>query len=350
MVLKTLVTLALATGFAAAKPINTPKELPAYAKRQFEALAALGGNQQSQAFNFIDGFNNFNNQQQVIQVKEQNLQIVDNGRQQAVVQQVNEVLIVQNEQDGFNRDLNNLFRKSSMRRERNDRATVMLVVQQIQVSVQDDRGNAFQQDVFVQSAVVANRGARETNTVMLFESKAIVATEILGNRGGRGGLGAGIAGQTNAGALLPTKTAGVQLLGAKPTWSEVVEDPAATLGAVWQAELQDLQNAEQDQADNQVNDDAAQQEKQALDQTAEEQKKKDEEAAKQAEEQKKKDEEAAKQAEEQQKQQDEQAKKDAEQQAQQAQQGQENAGADAAAPPADAAVPPADAAAPPAEA
>ena len=148
------------TTLPAAKPISKPAPASAISKRQFADLGGQGG------FNFIDGFNDFNNQQQVIQIQEQNLQIVDNGRQQAVVQQVNEVLIVQNEQDGFNRDLNNLFRKSSMRRERQDEATVMLVVQQIQVSVQDDRGNAFQQDVFVQSAVVANRGARETNTVM----------------------------------------------------------------------------------------------------------------------------------------------------------------------------------------
>lgn len=43
---------------------------------------------------------------------------------------------------------------------------MMLVVQEIQVSVQDSFGNAFEQNVFAQSAVVANRGQFATQTVM----------------------------------------------------------------------------------------------------------------------------------------------------------------------------------------
>lgn len=254
------------------------------AKRQISGVQnGFGG----QGFNFIDGFNRVQDQQQVLRVQQQNLQIVDNGFQQAVVQQVNEVLVVNQQQNGFNRDLNNLFRKANFRNQRNQESTVMLVVQQIQVSVADDRGRKFEQDVFVQSAVVANRGARSTNTVMrkfynspvsffllanehapVFESKALVATQVLGNRGaGFGGIaGVGIAAPTNKNnAALPTKTADVQLFGSRPTWSEVVQDPAATQGATWQAELEDLQKTEQDQADNQVNSDAAQKEKESLD-------------------------------------------------------------------------------------
>lgn len=93
----------------------------------------------------------------------------------------------------------------------------------------------------------------------VFESQAIIATQVLGNGGNVGN------GRQNFNASIPTKTADVQLFGARPTWSAIAEDPAATLGAVWQAELQDLQNVEQDGADNQVNDQAAQQVKQALD-------------------------------------------------------------------------------------
>ncbi|KAL5412658.1 hypothetical protein PMIN03_004130 [Paraphaeosphaeria minitans] len=165
MGIKSLFTMALATGLAVAKPINTPAELPAYpmSRRQGNAVQnGFGGH----GFNFIDGFNRFNDQPQVVQVKQESLQIQNNGFQQQVVQQVNEVLVVNQQQNGFNNDLNNLFRKANFRRERNQESTVMLVVQQIQVSVADDRGNAFQQDVFVQSAIVANRGARTTNTVM----------------------------------------------------------------------------------------------------------------------------------------------------------------------------------------
>jgi hypothetical protein len=153
------------TACTAAKPINTPEALPAYpmSRRQGNAVQnGFGGD----GFNFIDGFNRFNDQASVVQVKQESLQIQDNGFQQQVVQQVNEVLVVNQEQNGFNNDLNNLFRKANFRRERDQESTVMLVVQQIQVSVADDRGNSFQQDVFVQSALVANRGARTTNTVM----------------------------------------------------------------------------------------------------------------------------------------------------------------------------------------
>lgn len=228
----------------------------------------------------------------MLDVKQETLQIVDNGRQQAVVQQVQEVLVVNQQQNGFNNDLNNLFRKSNARRNNNDQSTVMLVVQEIQVAVDDGQGNLFQQNVFAQSAVVANRGRRATQTVMsmliphpsqlfvnmlinltVFAAETLIAQNILGNGNGNGnnnnnGLGNGI-GQlsngTGVAAALPTQTAGVQLFGDKPTWSSVAADPAATLGGIWQAELQDAQDAANNNNDNQANADAAQAVKQALD-------------------------------------------------------------------------------------
>ncbi|KAF2241157.1 hypothetical protein BU26DRAFT_182136 [Trematosphaeria pertusa] len=261
MSLKTFATLALATGFAVAKPVHSPLNLPAYPKRN----NAIGNGFNGNGFNFIDGFNNFNQQQQVIQIQEQNLQIIDNGFQQQVVQQVNEVLIVDQQNNGFNNDLNNMFRKANFRNNFNDVSTVMLVVQEIQVAIDDGRGNQFQQNVFAQSVLVANRGSFQTNTVMIFDSRTLIAQDILGGGfGGVAGIG-GVGGVAAAtGAVLPTKTNDVQLLGAKPTWSSVAEDPAATLGGVWQAELEDLQKADQDAADNGVNADAAAQEKAAL--------------------------------------------------------------------------------------
>jgi hypothetical protein len=128
----------------------------AVSKRQF------GGN----GFDFINGFNDVNQQEQVIQIKEESLQIVDNGRQQVVVQQAQEVLIVDQQRNGFNNDLNDIFRKTNARRENQDETVVMLVVQEIQVAIDDGNGNVFQQQVFAQSAVVANRGRDSTKTVM----------------------------------------------------------------------------------------------------------------------------------------------------------------------------------------
>lgn len=258
---KTLATLAIASGMAAAKPVNQPQSLPHY-KRNFGAVSnGFSGN----GFNFIDGFNNFNNQQQVIQIQEQNLQIVDNGFQQQVVQQVNEVLIVDQQRNGFNNDLNNLFRKSNFRNNFRDQATVIMVVKQVQVSVDNGFGGQFQQDVFAQSILVANRGAARTQSIMVFDAKTLIAQDILG--GGFNGIGGGFAGQSNGvnNFALPTKTNNVQLFGAKPTWTQVAEDPAATLGGVWQAELEDLQKVEQDNADNELNNQLAAQEKAKLD-------------------------------------------------------------------------------------
>jgi hypothetical protein len=319
--------------FTASKPITTP------AKRQSGFNSVVNGfNGNDGAFNFIDGFNNFNQQQQVIQIQNQNLQIVDNGRQQAVVQQVEQVLIVDQVNNGFNNDLNNLFRKSNFQNQFRDVATVTLVVQEIQVAIDDGRGNQVQQNIFAQSAVVANRGARETQTVMIFDSRTLIAQDILGNDAFAklGGFG-GIAGATGAlDKALPTKTAGIQLFGAKPTWTAVAEDPAATLGAIWQGALQDLQDAQNDEADNKLNELIAAEELKALEealgqqdqdkdgQDEEEKKKAEEEAKKQEEEQKKAEEEAAKKdneeqkkkEEEQKKAEEEAAKKDAEEQKQ----------------------------------
>ena len=162
---------------------------------------------------------------------------------------------------------------------------------------------------------------------MVFDSRTLVAQDILGNNAfaNLGGFG-GIAGATAAlDNKMPTKTAGIQLFGAKPTWSAVAEDPAATLGAIWQGALQDLQNADNDEQDNKLNEQIAAEELKALQalgqqdgadkQADEEQKKADEEAAKQEEEQQKAEEEAAKKdAEEQKKAEEAAAKQDAEDQ------------------------------------
>ncbi|KAH6857351.1 hypothetical protein BKA58DRAFT_57831 [Alternaria rosae] len=323
MSIKAIATIALAAGLAAAKPISTP------AKRQIGFNSVVNGfNGNDGAFNFIDGFNNFNQQQQVIQIQQENLQIIDNGRQQAVVQQVEQVLIVDQVNNGFNNDLNNLFRKSNFQNQFRDVATVTLVVQEIQVAIDDGRGNQVQQNIFAQSAVVANRGARETQTVMVFDSRTLIAQDILGGNafGNLGGFG-GIAGATGAlDNALPTKTAGIQLFGAKPTWSAVAEDPAATLGAIWQGALQDLQDAQNDEADNKLNEQIAAEELKALleaqggqddnkdGQDEADKQKAEEEAKKQEEEQKKAEEEAAKADAEEQKKADEEAKKQEEEQ------------------------------------
>jgi hypothetical protein len=91
---------------------------------------------------------------------------VDNGFQQQIVQQASEVLIVQEQNNGFNNQLNNLFRKSNFQNQFPDQSTVLMVVQEIQVAVDDGFGNSIEQQVFAQSVLVANRGLAATQTVM----------------------------------------------------------------------------------------------------------------------------------------------------------------------------------------
>jgi hypothetical protein len=98
----------------------------------------------------------------------------------------------------------------------------------------------------------------------VFAAQTLIAQDILGGDNNNNDFGIG-SGDSNQSAAFPTKTNDVQLLGAKPTWSEVAEDPAATVGDVWAQEIQDAQNVDNNAADNQANADAAAAEKQALD-------------------------------------------------------------------------------------
>jgi hypothetical protein len=153
------------TDFAAAKPINAPANLPAYAKRSPPVTPAkrgldVFGNGFNGDFDIFNQFGNFNNQQQVFQFQQQEVQFVDNGAfGQQFVQQAQEVLIIDQQNNGFNNKFNDLSRKASLRNQFPNQETVMLVVQQIDVAVDDGFGNQIQQSVFAQSAVVANQGA-----------------------------------------------------------------------------------------------------------------------------------------------------------------------------------------------
>jgi hypothetical protein len=219
----TTLVLALATGFAAAGPIQSrPRQ------SSFDASKFQGAN----GFNFPGALNQFNDVQQIVQIKEQNLQIVDNGVQQAVIAQAQEVLII----DQQNARFNDLFRQSNYRNKFNDVTTVVMVVQQIQIAVDDGRGNVFQQEIFAQSAVVANRGASSTQTVLVQDERQLIATQVLDGFGGRGAQATGAAFQNNSNQRIND----VALFNDKPVWSVEEKDPAAILGVQWQAELEAL--------------------------------------------------------------------------------------------------------------
>ncbi|ORY09805.1 hypothetical protein BCR34DRAFT_589014 [Clohesyomyces aquaticus] len=282
MLFQSVAVLALATGFAAASPLKAaraPEDLPSYkatpVKRSFGGnnINAFGGNDFSNNdnFNFFDQFDNVNrrNQEQVINIQKEQLLIEDNGIQQLVIQQVEQVIVIDNNRG--RRGFNDLARKSNFRNNNRDISTVMIVVQEIQVSVDDGRGNRFDKQVFAQSIDVANRGRRQSETIMIFQSEVLIASQIIdrfggqfgngrnNNGGNRGGIAAAT-GISNFNASEPIPTGAVQVLGEKPTWSSVVEDPAATVAAAWEAELQDAQNQQAKDENNKLNEEIAKQE------------------------------------------------------------------------------------------
>ncbi|KAI8932790.1 hypothetical protein NX059_010280 [Plenodomus lindquistii] len=374
MSLRILAALAAVASLATAKPINTPQSLSAYTKRDnsFADLAANAlatgdrgdngrgegngrgngrgrgnDNDDNDDFNVLDNLNNFNDQEQVIQIQQNNLQIIDDGDRQVVVQQVQQVLIVDQAENGARNDMKNMFRKSNYRNKNRDVTTVILVVQEIEIVIDDGRGTRVEADIFAQNVVVANRGARETQTVMVFDERKLVAQEILDDNafervGGEGGVARETGARDEGRAAMPTKTMEYQLFDAKPTWEAVEEDPAAELAAVWEEEMKDLQRADNDEEDNRLNEEIAalvivvvqgddqqdrnddrnddqkkaEEEQKAAEEAkaAEEEQKKQEEEQKKAEEEQKKQEEEQKKAEEEQKKQEEEQKKQEEEQ------------------------------------
>lgn len=302
MFFKTCATLALATA-AAAKPIlapRVPKDLTAN-RRSVVAARNINGNNfggnvndfggngnefvpngnefgakendfvangnefggNDDAFDFMDGFDNYRNQDVVIQVQQENVAVIQNGNDVRVIQEsVNQVLVIDQEQNRNQRDINNLFRKSSYRNNFGDKTTVILVVTEVQIKIDDGRGNQVDQRVFAQSVVVANRGQQETETVMIFEARTLVQQDIINGNKDRIDQNQGFASPTEN--FNAQQTADIQVFGEKPSWTAIAEDPAATLGAVWEAELRDAQDVNNNAADNEQNKAAAEFERQAL--------------------------------------------------------------------------------------
>ncbi|KAF2119971.1 hypothetical protein BDV96DRAFT_595575 [Lophiotrema nucula] len=281
MFFKTCATLALATGFAAAKPViapHAPVDVPVYRRTAPVTPAKRGldvfGIQNN--FDFINQVDAFSQQQQIVNFQQEEVFFAENSnnfgrdQQQVIFAQAQKVVQIEQENNGGNLFFNDLSRKASFRNSNPGVETVVMVVKQIDISIDDGRGNQIQQQVFAQSVVIANRGARETQAIMVFEATAINAQNVLDGFGGNGGgiaapTGvAGVAGFGASGVSAPQQTADVQFFGEKPTWSSIAEDPAATAAAAWQAELLDLNNVGNAQLNNDQNSQLVIQEQQIL--------------------------------------------------------------------------------------
>lgn len=108
------------------------------------------------------GKKNNNNNNNVIEITKVDIVEVQEGGNTAIVEQVQQVLI----QNSNNNNKNNKKRKASYRKKNSNQSIVILVVQQIVVQVVDKSGNSFQEIIFAESAITANRGRGSTQTVM----------------------------------------------------------------------------------------------------------------------------------------------------------------------------------------
>jgi hypothetical protein len=307
MFFKACATLALASA-AAAKPIvapRAPEELPAYNRRSTDVAKRdnvfgngnndfnngfnkFGGNNDFDKFgnnndfdkfgnndfdfnrfDLIDGFDNFRNQDTFLQVDANNVFIQqDRDRQRIIQEKVTQVLIVDQQNDfNRNREQRNLFRRANFRNNNRDRSTVILVVTQVNVVLDNGFGRQDQQQFFAQSAIVANRGHRETDTIQIFEARTLIEQDVFNNDRFRDDRNRGnFVFPTATGVGRSRQTAGVKIFDRRPTWSSTAEDPAATIGAIWDAELRDLQDNSNNDNDNQRNNDAAEAQRSALQQ------------------------------------------------------------------------------------
>lgn len=93
---------------------------------------------------------------------------------QALLQGVNQALLVEQKANAAANEMDNVLRAMALAQKEPDRSTVILVVQEVKVSVElevqvdKERKETRKVDasVFKQEVVVANRGKQETRTVM----------------------------------------------------------------------------------------------------------------------------------------------------------------------------------------
>jgi len=170
---------------------------------------------------------NNNNNKNVIEITKVDIAEVQEGGNTAIVEQVQQVLI----QNSNNNNKNNEKRKASYRKRNSKQSTVLLVVQQVVVKVVDNSGNSFQEVIFAESAVIANRGRGSTQTIMITDASTLIANvaPTQGAVDATGTAAAAAAAVTDPAAIAAANsTQSVTLADIAPTWTSVDLDPLAS--------------------------------------------------------------------------------------------------------------------------
>ena len=178
----------------------------------------------------------------------------DAAAQQLMLLQVNQALLRDQQANAAQRELDNVLRVAAMEQREREKSTVIVVVTEIKVK---------EADLFKQEALVANRGKQVTQTVMgkhydcswctsadwrlVFDPRTLTATEPASAEVTDAGNG------TKPAEVVATKTAEAVLYNARPTYTAIIEDPAALMREALEAALDDRRKDENRRNDEEVN-------------------------------------------------------------------------------------------------
>ncbi|KAF2492379.1 hypothetical protein BU16DRAFT_584473 [Lophium mytilinum] len=172
-----------------------------------------------------------NSKNDVIKITQVDITEVQKGNNVAIVETVKTVLIKNNS----NNKKKNKKRKGSYKKKNSKNTTVLKIVQQIEVQLSDNKGNKVKKVVFAQSEVIANKGQKKTDTIMISDASILIASV------GGGAQGTGAAAATGADTAAAAQITGtgvgnaanateaVTLADVAPTWTSIDPDPIQAL-------------------------------------------------------------------------------------------------------------------------
>ncbi|KAJ4991782.1 hypothetical protein SVAN01_02632 [Stagonosporopsis vannaccii] len=165
--------------------------------------------------------------------------------EQLLLQGVDQALLADHKANAVANEMDNVLRAVALAQKEPEKTTVILVVQEVKVSIElevqteDKRQESRNVDasVFKQEVIVANRGKQETETVLMYNPRTLTAADIA-----RTPEAAATANGTLSAEVSATQTIAAVVYDAKPTHSQVIEDPAKSMRAALEATLEDRQD------------------------------------------------------------------------------------------------------------
>ncbi|KAF2816074.1 uncharacterized protein BDZ99DRAFT_565946 [Mytilinidion resinicola] len=171
----------------------------------------------------------------VIKITQINIKEIQKGNNVAIVEQVKTVLI----ENSSNNKKKNKKRKSAYKKKNSKNTTILIVVQKVVIEIADNKGNKVQELIFAQSEIIANKGQKKTDTIMISDASILIAS--IGGGAQGTGTGTGAAAATGVGTAAAAQITGtgvgnaanateaVTLADVAPTWTSIDPDPIQAL-------------------------------------------------------------------------------------------------------------------------